>query len=106
MITAEELKGVLKKNKFKSSVIGSTDNFIFEFTEIYIFRDGKPLGIYEIIKKGDNFTIIISHTFQDVFTDNFKNITLNVSDDSRFPVNINLDSLQLHQGRGFDILLE
>lgn len=105
-MTLNELKDVLKSKRFKSSTIDNDENFIFTFTEIYIFRDNKPLAVYELIQIDDNFKIVILNKLQNVFTDNFKNIILSVYGDNRFPIIINFDSFSLKQGNSYEITLE
>ena len=105
-MTLEELKSILKSRTFKSTFKDSETHYQFSFSEIYISRDQKPLGVYELTKSGDNFKLIIVQKLQDVFTDNFKNVILNVPGDKRFPVIINFDSLAIHLGVGLDITLE
>jgi hypothetical protein len=105
-IALTELKEVLKLKRFKSFVTERDEHYIFVFSDIYIFRDGKPLAVYELVQTGDNFKLVILEKLQNVFTENFKNVILAVSDDSRFPVVINFDGLALQETNGFDITLE
>lgn len=105
-MTLTQLKEVLKSKRFKSSIRNRDEHYIFTFSEIYIFRDDRPLAVYELIKTGDNFKLIILEKLQNVFTNNFKNVILSVRGDSRFPVIINFDSLALQETNGLDITLE
>jgi hypothetical protein len=104
-LTLETLKSILKTKTFVSSVKGKSEHYEFNFTEIYIFRDKKPLGVYELLETKDGFTIVVVQPLQSIFTDNFKNIVLKVPGDSRFPIIINFDSLVLQKG-GLEITLE
>jgi hypothetical protein len=105
MLTLQEFHQILKSRQFKSEMIGATDSYIFTFSEIYIFRDGKPLCIYELIQDKSTYKIIFGHLFQNISTYNFKNVTIVVNGDKRFPIVINSDHLSLQAGEGFDITL-
>jgi hypothetical protein len=104
-LTLQEFHQILKSRQFKSEVVGSTDSYIFTFTEIYIFRDAKPLCIYELIEDKSTFKFVFGHLFQNVSTDNFKNVTIAVNGDSRFPIVVNSEHLSIQNGKSFDITL-
>lgn len=105
MVELQELHQILKSKTFKSKVEGSSDSFTFNFTEIYIFRDQKPLCIYELVKDKTGFKFIFGHLFENVSKDNFKNVTIVIEGDNRFPIVVNSDNLAIQNGQGFDISL-
>ncbi len=105
MITISELHQILKSRKFKSEVVGVADNYIFNFTEIYVFRDGKPLCIYELIQDETGFKFVFGHLFQNVSTAEFKNVKIEIKGDDRFPIVVNSDHLSIQAGKGYDITL-
>lgn len=105
MLTLLEFHQILKSRQFKSEVVGSTDSYIFTFTEIYIFRDGKPLCIYELIQDKSTFKFVFGHLFQNVSTDNFKNVIIVVNGNNRFPIVVNSNHLSIQSDKGFDITL-
>jgi hypothetical protein len=105
MLTLQEFHQILKSRPFKSEVVSSDESHIFTFTEIYIFKDGKPLCIYELIQDKSTFKLVFGHLFQNVSTTNFKNVTIVVNGDNRFPIVVNSDNLSIQSGKGFDITL-
>lgn len=105
MLTLEELHKILKSRSFKSEIIKSTDSYIFTFTEVFVFRDGNELCMYELIQDKNNFKFIFGPLYQKVYTDNFKNVTLVIPDDNRFPIIINSDNSAIPAVKTFDITL-
>ena len=105
MLTLQEFHKILKSRQFKSEVVGSTDSYIFTFTEIYILKDGNAFCIYELIQDKSTFKFVFGHLFKNVSTDNFKNVTIAVLGDNRFPIVVNSDNLSIQSGKGFDITL-
>ncbi|WP_075352534.1 hypothetical protein [Algoriphagus marinus] len=105
MLTLNEFHQILKSCSFKSEVAEKTDSYIFNFTEIYIFRDGKPLCIYELIQDKTTFKFIFGNLFQNISTSEFKNVTIMIQDDDRFPIVVNSYYLSSQSGQGLDITL-
>lgn len=105
MLTLEELHKILKSRPFKSEVINSTDSYIFNFTEVFVFRDESKLCLYELVQDKNNFKFIFGPLYQDVYTGNFKNVTLVIPGDNRFPIIINSDNSAIPAFKTFDITL-
>jgi len=74
-MTLEQLKELLKTNRFKSvNRIGQ--NFIFVFTEAHIFRDDAFLCDYDLSEVNGNYYMKFLNLHQNIWTDDFKNVLL------------------------------
>ena len=92
-MTVPELHSVLKSRSFKLTNY-KDESYIFSFTEIHIFRDGKHVSDYEIGQRGNDFFIFFSNVQNCILTNDFKNILL-VSDNVKEI--LNYDGLELQQ---------
>lgn len=105
MLKLEDLHQILKSRPFRSALEDSSESYIFTFTQIYVFRDNKPVCIYELTQANGHFKFVFSNFFQSVSTEIFKNVTIMIEGDKRFPIIVNSDYLTIQAGRGFDITL-
>lgn len=103
MIRLENLKKVLKNNKFYSKIEGSEETYLFTFTEDHIFRDNQPLCDYALTERSDGFEFIFLRKYQNFSTLNFANIIFSVQGDSRFPIIVNWDSNKIKMGNGLKV---
>ena len=94
-MTLAEIHQNLKSKTFKSTN-DRGQNFLFKFTEIHIFRDGKHIADYELNENNNHCFIKLSNIEKGIMTDDFKNILLVV--DGKFEI-LNYDKTEL-QKRG------
>ncbi len=74
-MTLEELKVLLKSNRFKSvNILGQ--NFTFRFTEVHIFRDDTYLCDYDLSEEDGNYHMKFVNLHQNISTGDFKNVLI------------------------------
>lgn len=94
-MTYSEIQDNLKSNTFKSTN-DRGQNFLFKFTEINVFRDGKHIADYELTANDSYYFITFSNIEKGISINDFKNILLVVND--KFEI-LNYDKTDL-QKRG------
>lgn len=99
-MTTDELNDILESHEFESSFKYRAEQHKFTFKENFIGKDGIKLCRYKLSKVQDSFWLNVFEDTESIFTDNFKNIIIDVKDDSRFPLILNFE------GGGLDITLE
>ena len=83
-MTVDELNNVLESKNF-NSINHRGENHKFSFKENCIYRDDVNIGRYQLIKGNDNFSLDIIGN-KNIVTEIYKNITLIVKADNRFPI--------------------